>query len=132
MREGDLGAAGAGTQYASASSAALVGVTKTDETRITHGTKPYKKESYGLRWVLPRNRVNRTMYRPTRCAGVEVGVECLNRQQQRAAEESPTALASSLGSRVIGRSRSIDHVFEGVSDRRWGFGDPAQPIYYTE
>jgi len=37
MREGDLGAAGVGTQYASASSAALVGVTKTDETRITHG-----------------------------------------------------------------------------------------------
>jgi hypothetical protein len=29
----------------------------------------------------------------TRCAGVEVGVECLNRQQQLAAEESPTALA---------------------------------------
>jgi hypothetical protein len=32
MREGDLGAAGVVTQYASASSAALVGVTKTDET----------------------------------------------------------------------------------------------------
>ena len=32
---------------------------------------------------------------------VEVGVECLNRQQQRAAEESPTALASSPNLDII-------------------------------
>jgi hypothetical protein len=37
----------------------------------------------------------------------------------------PLALASSEGAARY-------HVFEGVSDRRWGFGDPAQPIYYTE